>query len=92
MYSEGAKKARARIELLERSIQQLEARRTRLIRSPEHTDDPHGAMLRKIRDRMSGIENERVHKLSERESPQQEIPKRILTRSIWMNLQPEKPT
>lgn len=56
MYSEGAKKARARIEALKRSIQQLEARRTRLMRSLEHTDDPHGAMLRKIRDRMSEIE------------------------------------
>lgn len=42
MYSEGAKKARARIEAVERSIQQLEARQTRLIRVLEHTDDPHG--------------------------------------------------
>jgi hypothetical protein len=74
MYSEGAKKARARIEAVERSIQQLEARQTRLIRGLEHTDDPHEAMLRKIRDRMSEIENERVHRLSERESLQQENP------------------
>jgi polyhydroxyalkanoate synthesis regulator phasin len=87
------KKARARIEALERSIEQLEARQTRLIRNLEHTDDPHGAMFRKIRDRISEMENERVQKPSELESLQQEILNRILTRSIfWMNFQPKRPT
>lgn len=52
---QSGKKARARIDALERSIEQLEARQTRLIRSLEHTDDPHGAVFRKIRDRMSEI-------------------------------------
>lgn len=40
---EGGKKAAARLEALERSIEQPEARQTRLIRSLEHTNDPHGA-------------------------------------------------
>ena len=50
-------------------------------------------MFRKIRDRMSEIENERVNNLGELESLRQDFRKRTLARSIfWMNFQRERPT
>ena len=62
---------RSRIPSLRRAIELIEARQARQVRNLEH-DDPRGVLFRRIRDRLEELEQDRLAKLEELRSLEEE--------------------
>lgn len=51
--------------LLRRAIDKLDLAQARLIRKLESDDDTDGILFRRVRERLSELEHDRIHKLDE---------------------------
>ena len=62
---EPERKRERRMRSLRRAIEKLHLSQARLVRKLESDDDPEGIIFRRVRERLSELEQDRIHKLDE---------------------------